>query len=154
MSKAFEYGAKMVTVGSVAAINRDLFSSWIVSYGRSKIILSADSLHGKVLVSGRLKNTHIDLYEHVGYYYDRSIMYLKCADIAQDGGLQSPNFELYKKLQQEFPNLKIFASGGVKSIDDIKKLNDMGIFGVIVGKAYYDGFISLHEIETFIAQNS
>lgn len=154
VSKAFEYGAKMVTVGSVAAINRDLFSSWIVSYGRSKIILSADSLHGKVLVSGRLKNTHIDLYEHVGYYYDRSIMYLKCADIAQDGGLQGPNFDLYKKLQQEFPNLKIFASGGVKSIDDIKKLNDMGIFGVIVGKAYYDGFISLHEIETFIAQNS
>jgi phosphoribosylformimino-5-aminoimidazole carboxamide ribotide isomerase len=153
VSKAFEYGAKMVTVGSVAAVNRDLFSSWIVSYGRSKIILSADSLHGKISVSGRLKNTQIDLYEHINYYYERSIMYLKCADVAQDGGLQSPNFDLYKRLQQQFPNLKIFASGGVKSIDDIKKLNDMGIYGVIVGKAYYDGHISLKDIENLIAQN-
>lgn len=154
ISKAFEYGAKMATVGSIAAVNRELFSSWIVSYGRSKIILSADTLGGKISVSGRLKKTQIDLYDHINYYYERSIMYLKCADIAQDGSLESPNFDLYKKLQQQFPNLKIFASGGVKSIDDIKKLNDMGVYGVIVGKAYYDGYISLKEIETFIAQNS
>jgi len=153
VSKAFEYGAKMVTVGSVAATNRELFSSWIVSYGRSKIILSADVLNGKLAVSGRLKNTQIDLMEHIEYYADRSIMYLKCADISKDGALQSPNFDLYKKIISIFPNVKLFASGGVSSMDDIKRLNDMGVYGVIVGKAYYDGYVSLKEIEQYIAQN-
>jgi phosphoribosylformimino-5-aminoimidazole carboxamide ribotide isomerase len=152
VSHAFEFGAKMVTIGSVAAENRELFSSWIVSYGRSKIILSADSLHGKVAVRGRLKNTQLTLQEHIEYYYERSIIYLKCADIAQDGSLQGPNFDLYKKLQASFPNLRIFASGGVRSIDDIKRLNDMGLYGVIIGKSYYDGHISLKEIEDFIAK--
>jgi phosphoribosylformimino-5-aminoimidazole carboxamide ribotide isomerase len=153
ISKAFEYGAKMATIGSIAAVNRELFSSWIVSYGRSKIILSADTLEGKISVSGRLKNTQIDLYDHVNYYYERGITYLKCADIVQDGSLESPNFDLYKNLQEQFPNLKIFASGGVKTIDDVKKLDDMGIYGVIIGKAYYDGHISLKEIESFISKN-
>jgi len=154
ISKAFEFGASYVTVGSAAAIRPSLFASWIISYGREKITLSADSRKGKIAVKGWQNETDIDLFDHIEYFYSRGLKYVKTTDIDLDGTLQGPAFELYKKIMTRFPDIKILASGGVRDIDDIKKLSDIGVFAVIFGKAYFEGRIKLKELETFVAGTS
>jgi len=152
ISKCFEYGAQFVSIGSVAARDRDSFSSWIMSYGRDRIILCADWLGGKLKVRGEEQVSDIDLFELVEYYYDRSLLYLKCTDIDKSGTLQGVSVDLYRQLVRKFPDLKIMASGGVKSLDDIKALADVGVWGVVFGKAYYSGTIDLKSLEQYIAQ--
>jgi len=147
--KAFEYGAESITAASVAISNKQLFSNWMMSYGREKIALAADSLDGNIRIRGWQKETTTDLFDHIAYFYDRGLKYLKTTDISKDGVMAGPSFELYKKLLGEFPNLCIFASGGVRNMDDIRKLSDLGLYGVIFGKAFYEGSITLKEIETF-----
>ena len=149
IGKAYEYGATTVTVGSVAVKDKELFTSWIFSYGREKIILGADASNEKIAVSGWQKGTEIDLLEHIEYYIDRSIKYIKCSDILRDGVLQGPNFDLYAKIINKFPEIKLFASGGISCIDDIKKLEDLGVHGVIFGRSYYEGKIKLDELAKF-----
>lgn len=149
--KAFEYGAESITAASVAVSNKELFSNWLMSYGRKKVALAADSLDGMIRIRGWQKATSMDLFEHVAYFYERGLKYLKTTDISKDGALSGPSFELYKNLVREFPNLSIFASGGVRNIDDIKQLNDLGLYGVIFGKAFYEGNISLDDIDSFQA---
>lgn len=151
VQKVLEYNASSFTVGSLAATKQKLFTSWIMSYGRDRVVLSADAHHGKIQVRGWQKSTDIDLMDHLDYYYQRSIQFVKCSDVSLDGMLQGPNFELYKEINERFPEIKLLASGGVSSIDDIKKLNDLGIYGVIFGRAYYENKISLTEIEKFIS---
>lgn len=149
--KAFEYGAESITAASVAISNRQLFSNWIMSYGREKVAMAADSLDGIIRIRGWQKGTSTDLFEHIAYFYDRGLKYLKTTDISKDGAMDGPSFDLYKKLIKEFPDLCIFASGGVRSMDDIKKLQDLGLYGVIFGKAFYEGNISLDDIDSFQA---
>lgn len=149
--KAFEYGAESITAASVAISNRQLFSNWIMSYGREKVAMAADSLDGIIRIRGWQKGTTTDLFEHIAYFYDRGLKYLKTTDISKDGAMDGPSFDLYKKLIKEFPDLCIFASGGVRSMDDIKKLHDLGLYGVIFGKAFYEGNISLDDIDSFQA---
>jgi phosphoribosylformimino-5-aminoimidazole carboxamide ribotide isomerase len=149
IGKAYEYGANTVTVGSVAVKDKELFTSWIFSYGREKIILGADASNEKIAVSGWQKGTGIDLLEHIEYYIDRSIKYIKCSDILRDGVLQGPNFDLYSKIIKKFPDIKLYASGGISCIDDIKKLEDLGVHGVIFGRSYYEGKIKLDELAKF-----
>ena len=147
--KAFEYGAESITAASVATSNRQLFSNWIMSYGREKIALAADSLNGLIKIRGWQKETNINLLDHIAYFYDRGLKYLKTTDISKDGALSGPSFALYKSLLRAFPNLSIFASGGVRNMDDIKQLRDIGLYGVIFGKAFYEGNISLNDIDRF-----
>ncbi|MEQ9466033.1 MAG: 1-(5-phosphoribosyl)-5-[(5-phosphoribosylamino)methylideneamino] imidazole-4-carboxamide isomerase [Ekhidna sp.] len=147
--KAFEYGAESITAASVAVAQKEQFANWLMSYGREKIALAADSLDRKIRVRGWQKGTSKDLFEHIAYFYDRGLKYLKTTDISKDGALEGPSFELYEELLREFPNLSIFASGGVRGIDDIKKLRDIGLYGVIFGKAFYEGRISLKDIDDF-----
>lgn len=149
--KAFEYGAESITAASVAISNKQLFSNWLMSYGRQKVALAADSLDGVIRIRGWQKGTSTDLFEHIAYFYDRGLKYLKTTDISKDGALEGPSFDLYKGLIKEFPDLCIFASGGVRNMDDIKKLNDIGLYGVIFGKAFYEGNISLDDIDAFQA---
>lgn len=149
ISKAYEYGASYITAASIAVSRRELFSSWIISYGREKITLGADSLDRKIAIRGWQKDTNIDVLDHIGYFYDRGLKYVKTTDIAKDGDLQGPSFDLYKELLNKYPSLCVLASGGVSSVDDIEKLNDMGVWGVIFNKAYYEQKISLKDIERF-----
>ncbi|MEQ8239972.1 MAG: 1-(5-phosphoribosyl)-5-[(5-phosphoribosylamino)methylideneamino] imidazole-4-carboxamide isomerase [Cyclobacteriaceae bacterium] len=149
VGKAFEYGAESITSASVAVNNKELFASWIMSYGREKIALGADSLDGFIKVGGWQKNTELKLEDHIGYFYDRGLKYLKTTDISKEGTLEGPAFDLYEKLLKRFPDLCIFASGGVRHMDDIKKMADMGLYGVIFGKAFYESRISLKEIESY-----
>jgi phosphoribosylformimino-5-aminoimidazole carboxamide ribotide isomerase len=151
--KAFEYGAESITAASVAILNKEQFSNWVMSYGREKIALAADSLHGKIQIAGWQKETEIDLFEHIEYFYNRGLKYLKTTDITKDGALEGPSFDLYKGLVKSFPDLCIFASGGVRDIDDIKKLEELGVYGVIFGKAFYENRITLKDIDTYLAQS-
>lgn len=148
--KAFEHRAESITAASIAVQNKEIFANWIMSYGREKIALAADSLDGLIRIKGWQKGTAIDVFEHVSYFYDRGLKYLKTTDISRDGVLEGPSFELYKGLLKEFPNLCIFASGGVRNMDDVKRLADQGLYGVIFGKAFYEGKITLKEIENFV----
>ncbi len=149
LNKAFESGADSVTTATIAVYNQDLFSSWLMSYGREKIALGADIYNGFIRVGGWQKDTKIDLFDHISYFYDRGLKYVKTTDISRDGALEGPSFDLYKEIIKRFPDICMFASGGVRSIEDLEKLKDTGVYGVVFGKAYYEGKISLKEIEKF-----
>jgi phosphoribosylformimino-5-aminoimidazole carboxamide ribotide isomerase len=152
INKVLEYGATYFTASSVAVNDQDLFASWIISYGREKLSLLADTLDKKVVYQAWKKQTDFDLFEHIAYFYDRGLKYVKVTDIKRDGLLEGPNFELYQELVDRFPNAYIAASGGVRSIEDIRKLMDMGLYAVIIGRALYEDKIKLSEIRAFIEQ--
>jgi phosphoribosylformimino-5-aminoimidazole carboxamide ribotide isomerase len=152
MMKVFEFGAKSVTIGSLAIKNKSLFSSWIISYGRKKITLSADALDGKIQIRGWQTKTETDLFEHIDYYYNKSILKVKCSDVAKDGLLSGPSFSIYKEIIDRFDGIKLLASGGISSMDDIKKLEEIGVFGAIIGKAYYENKITLKEISDYLSK--
>lgn len=143
---AFNSGAKQVTGGSVAVKNPDLFEGWLQSYGGEKIILGADARDEKIAISGWEEATTTSVYDFVGNYIEKGAKYTISTDVAKDGLLEGPSFQLYKNLQDQFPSLQIIASGGVSVMDDILKLDEMNIFGVIVGKAIYEGRITLKQI--------
>ena len=150
ISKAYEHGATSVTASSVAINKRELFSSWLMSYGREKITLGADAKDGKITIRGWQTATNTDVEEHIDYFYMRGIKYVKCSDVNKDGIEEGPNFDLYKHLVKTFPNVHLLASGGVRSVDDIKKLEDIGVKGVIFGRAYYEGNLTLKDIESLL----
>lgn len=149
--KAFEYGAESITAATIAVYNKELFASWIQSYGREKIALGADCLDGFIRVGGWQKGTKLELFEHIEYFYERGLKYLKTTEISKDGVMEGPAFDLYKDITNEFPELCVFASGGVRSMDDINRLYDAGVYGVIFGRAFYEGKITLQEIDQFVA---
>lgn len=147
ISKAYEYGATSITAASIAIDKKELFSSWMMSYGREKITLGADAKNGKISIRGWQKNTKTDLEDHIDYFYMRGIKYVKSSDVDKDGIQEGPNFDMYEKLVERFPDVHFLASGGVRSVDDIKRLEDIGVKGVIFGRAYYEGNLSLKDIE-------
>lgn len=149
ISKAYEYGASYITAATIAAYNPNLFASWILSYGREKITLGADSLDGNIAIKGWIKKTQIDLYDHISYFYNRGLKYVKTTAIDRDGLMEGPSFDLYKSIIDRFEGIQVLASGGIRSIDDIDKLNEMGVFAVIIGKALYEGKLSLKELEKY-----
>jgi phosphoribosylformimino-5-aminoimidazole carboxamide ribotide isomerase len=151
--KLIEFGADSITSATMAVYKPELFTSWLMSYGRNKIALGADSLNGQIRVGGWLKDTSIDLFEHIDFFYQNGLKYLKTTDISRDGVLEGPSFDLFEQLVARFPNLHIFASGGVRNVDDIKRLADIGVYGVIFGKAYYEGKITLKDIETLVVKS-
>lgn len=147
---AFNAGAKQVTGGSIAVKNKVLFSSWIEKFGSEKIILGADCKAEKIAVSGWTETTNISVYDLIEEYLVKGVKYCICTDVAKDGLLQGPSFDLYASIMKRFPSLNLIASGGVTSIDDIHKLNDMGIYGAIIGKAFYEGRIKLVDLKPFL----
>ena len=149
INKVLEHGANYITASSVAVNNNELFASWIMSYGREKLSLMANVAEGKLIYKGYTKKADIDISEHIEYFHMRGLKYLKATDMNRDGVLEGPNFELYQSLIEKFPNMSIAASGGVRSIDDIKKLKDMGLYGLIVGRALYEGKIKVEELKEF-----
>lgn len=150
ISKAYEYGASYITAASISVINRELFASWIISYGREKITLGADAYKERISFRGWQKQSEINVYDHIDYFYSRGLKYVKTTDISRDGIMQGPAFDLYETIIKKFPDIQVLASGGVRNTDDIQRLNDIGVFGVIFGKAFYEGEIKLKELEKFL----
>ncbi|MCS6974117.1 MAG: 1-(5-phosphoribosyl)-5-[(5-phosphoribosylamino)methylideneamino] imidazole-4-carboxamide isomerase [Cyclobacteriaceae bacterium] len=155
ISKAYEAGADYITASSIAIANPELFASWLITYGREKITLGADVTDvktKKLLFRGWQKRSELTLFEHLDFFYTRGLKYVKSTDVSRDGVLEGPAFDFYQELRERFPELHILASGGVRGIDDIKRLNDMGLFAVIFGKAYYEGILKLKDLEQFIVK--
>jgi phosphoribosylformimino-5-aminoimidazole carboxamide ribotide isomerase len=155
ISKAYESGADYITASSIAIADPELFASWIITYGREKMTLGADVLdiHTKnIAFRGWQNKSELTLFEHLEFFYDRGLKYVKSTDISRDGVLEGPAFSFYEELRQHFPELSILASGGVRGVDDIKRLQDMGIFAVIFGKAYYEGILKLKDLEQFFVK--
>ena len=150
---AFDCGAEMITGGSIAVKNPEIFLHWIEQYGGEKIILGADVRNGKIATSGWLNDSDIDIVEFVKDYVSKGITQIISTDIGVDGTLSGPSIGLYNKISREIPDVYIIASGGVGSIDDIEKLQQNGIPAVIVGKAIYEGKISFKELEQINLNN-
>ncbi len=147
---AFECGARMVTGGSIAVKNPDMFSSWISKFGAEKIILGADVKNEKIAVGGWLETTELELLPFIKNYIQQGITKIICTDISKDGMLQGPALELYKKMLAAQPDMYLIASGGVSSIRDIELLHEAAVPAVITGKAIYEGRITLKELSRFI----
>ena len=143
---AFANGAEMVTVGSIAVTNPDLFISWLQIYGADRLILGADVRNGKISINGWKEDSTEDLLPFLKKYIDAGVKNVLCTEISKDGTLQGPAIDLYKRVIQEYPDLHLIASGGVSSIDDIRALDAAGIPAVVFGKAIYEGKIDLHEL--------
>ena len=151
---AFECGASMVTGGSIAVKNSDVFSSWINQFGGEKIILGADVKDEKIAVGGWIETTDLDLMPFIKNYMQQGISKVICTDISKDGMLQGPAIELYKKMLAEKPDMYLIASGGVSSMRDIELLLEASVPAVITGKAIYEGRITLKELSQFIVHNA
>ena len=146
LQKVFNAGAKQITGGSIAVKDPKVFLTWLKEYGSDKIILGADVLDRKVMVTGWTEDSNLDVMPFISKYVSEGLEYVICTDVAVDGTLTAPSFKLYKEILMEFPELKLIASGGVSSTDDLKRLADEGLYGAIVGKAIYEGKINLKEI--------
>ncbi|NCT17960.1 MAG: 1-(5-phosphoribosyl)-5-[(5-phosphoribosylamino)methylideneamino]imidazole-4-carboxamide isomerase [Flavobacteriaceae bacterium CG_4_8_14_3_um_filter_34_10] len=154
---AFECGASQITGGSIAIHQPAIFKHWIITYGPKKVILGADIHSGKdgkkIAISGWIEKTMVDLIPFIIEYQTFNIAYVICTDISKDGMLKGPATCLYKNILKETEKLKLIASGGISSIDDLLALKEAGCEGAIIGKAIYENKISLKELEKFISNN-
>lgn len=148
---AFESGANQITGGSIAVKDREIFSSWLEKFGADKIILGADALDEKVAVSGWLEESKEELVPFIHEYQKQGVSYVICTDISKDGMLEGPSFDLYTKiLKSSEKGLKLIASGGISTYDELPKLAEIGCEGTIIGKAIYENRISMKQLEEFI----
>jgi phosphoribosylformimino-5-aminoimidazole carboxamide ribotide isomerase len=155
ISKAYEFGADYITAASIAVTDPELFASWIISYGREKMTLGADVVNRtskEILFRGWQRKANLTLFDHLEYFYERGLKYVKSTDVSRDGVLEGPAFDYYAEIKEKFPEMCVLASGGIRGIDDIKRLNEMGLFAVIFGKAYYEGVLKLNELEQFLVK--
>lgn len=148
IEKAFNAGASMVTLGSVAVTNPDLCAQWIKKYGAEKIILGADVRNGKISINGWKEDSDEDLIPFLKKYVEMGVKNVLCTEISKDGTLAGPAIDLYVRIMQEYPGLHLIASGGVSCNEDIIELNAKNIPAVVFGKAYYEGKIDVEKIQT------
>lgn len=147
---AFNSGADQITGGSIAVKDRQTFTSWITKYGRDKIILGADVKDRKVFISGWLEESILELTDFISDYRKKGIDYVICTDISKDGMLQGSSKELYKELIERFPKIRLIASGGVTTINEVQELSELGLDGAIIGKAIYEGHIKMEDLKKFL----
>jgi phosphoribosylformimino-5-aminoimidazole carboxamide ribotide isomerase len=170
---AFDSGAHQITGGSIAVKNIDMFLGWLKAYGPEKIILGADAMNEKVAVSGWQEESQEELVPFIKSYQKKGIQYVICTDISKDGMLQGPSFELYKKIILETDvslnhsnarttgtvedrpssKIKLIASGGISTFNELPKLSQLGCEGAIIGKAIYENRISLNQLENWVLNN-
>ena len=147
---AFESGAQQITGGSIAVKDKETFTRWIETYGADKIILGADALDEKIAVSGWQEESKEELLPFIQSYQEKGIQYVICTDISKDGMLEGPSFDLYDKILNSVSDMKLIASGGISTFDELPRLAEMGCEGTIIGKAIYENRISLKQLETYI----
>lgn len=147
---AFASGATLVTIGSVAVKQPELFGEWLEKYGPQKVILGADVKNGLISINGWKEEGDDKLMPFLHKYTEKGVENVLCTDISKDGMLQGPATELYKEIMKEFPEMHLIASGGVSGIEDIDELNMAGIPAVVFGKAIYEGKIKMEELTKYV----
>ena len=153
LASVWNAGADWAIIGSIAAKEPELMLGWLLAYG-SRIILGADVRDGKVAVSGWLEDSGIDLDDLIKEFLPAGLEQSIVTDISRDGMLQGPSFDLYRGLQEKFPELKTIVSGGVSSLDDVRRADELGLPGIIVGKAIYENRITLNELALCLQNGS
>ncbi len=147
---AFECGAKLITLGSVAVKDEPLAKRWLSQYGSDTVILAADVKDEEVVIDGWETKSKVYLFDLLGRYLDVGMKQVMCTDVSKDGMLQGPGFELYRRIRDEFPEVALIASGGVTTLKDIEELRSIGVSGIIVGKALFEGRILLRDLILFM----
>jgi phosphoribosylformimino-5-aminoimidazole carboxamide ribotide isomerase len=146
LSIVFNSGATLATIGSIAVKDEILFTNWLSQFGADKFLLGADVKKEKITVSGWQETTDIWIYDFIEKYSKKNVSQIFCTDVSKDGLLEGPSIELYKNIVIKFPNLHFIASGGVSSIEDVFRLEEIGCRGVIIGKAIYEGKINMQDL--------
>jgi len=142
-------GAAIVTIGSLAVKHPELLEEWLLEFGPEKFLVGADVLDEKIKISGWLEDGGIDIYTFIGKMLALGVQNIFCTDISKDGVLQGPSIDLYKKIMEEHPEVNLIASGGVSNINDVAQLKEIGCSGAIIGKAIYEGKITLEQLTTY-----
>lgn len=146
---AFESGARQVTGGTVAVKQPERFLSWLAKYGPERIILGADFKDGLIAVSGWQESSDLKLFGFLKDYVSKGIQYTISTDVSKDGLLKGSAVDTYQDIREKLPDLKLIASGGVTSLEELEKLREIGCFGAIIGKAIYEGKISVKDLTEF-----
>lgn len=147
---AFDNGANQLNIGSTAVKDKELFLGWLGKYGSDKIILSADVKNEEIAVSGWQENSGINIFNFLADYIAKGINHVVCTDVSKDGTLQGTANELYSKILDQFPQIKLVASGGISKIEDVEALTKMPVYGVIIGKAIYENKIQLKDLRKYV----
>ncbi len=150
MRDIFNAGAAIASIGSIAVQQPSLFKQWILAYGADKIMLGADVKNENVMISGWLEKTSLNIYEFIEEKIKEGITQIFCTDISKDGKLEGPAIDLYKEILKKNPSLYLIASGGVSNINDLEKLQEAGCKAAIVGKAIYEGKISVSDLKKYV----
>jgi phosphoribosylformimino-5-aminoimidazole carboxamide ribotide isomerase len=150
LQQVFDAGASIAAIGSIAVKQPDLFAEWITKYGAEKILLGADVKNDKVVIGGWLQATELNIFDFVQSNLQMGVQQIFCTDVLMDGLLQGASNDLYSRLLAKFPNLHLIASGGVSKIEDVDALQTIGCKGVIIGKAIYEGKITMNQMQKFL----
>ena len=143
---AFDAGAAMVTVGSIAVTEPERVLGWLQEFGPERLVLGADVRDGRISINGWKEESQQELLPFLTPYLAAGMKHVLCTEISKDGMLQGPATSLYRNIMSAFPACQLIASGGVSCIDDIRQLNDAGIPAVVFGKAIYEGRIDLPQL--------
>ena len=150
LTLSFNAGASMLTIGSLAVKNPDLVKGWLKDYGAERFIIGADVKDEKISINGWKEEGEDTLYPFLERYTSEGVVNVLCTDLSRDGMLQGPSLTLYENILKRFPELHLIASGGVGGVDDIRKLNEMGVPAVVFGKAFYEGLIRIEQLKEFL----
>lgn len=146
VSQLFEIGVAKIILGSISVKNKNEFEAIVKNFPPQNFIIAVDALDEKLAVSGWTEATAISIYEHIEYCLQFGLTQFLCTDISKDGMLTGTNVELYQKILSRFPNINLIASGGIKDLDDVKKVREINPYGVVIGKAIYESKIDLKEL--------
>ncbi len=150
LESVFNAGADIATIGSLAIQQKELFFSWVKTYGAEKFLVGADVKEESIAINGWMETTNVNVIDFIQEQMSEGIKTVFCTDISKDGLLQGPAIDLYKKIKRHFPSLHLIASGGVSTIQDLEELKEIGCSAAIVGKAIYEGKIPMNALKSFI----
>lgn len=148
VGKIFDAGASMVTLGSLAVKHPELLEEWLIEFGADKFLIGADVLDENIKISGWLEDGGINIFDFIAKMMGLGVNHIFCTDISKDGAMQGPSIELYKKIIATYPELNLTASGGVANFEEVLLLKEIGCVGAIIGKAIYEGKITLEALKT------
>ncbi len=149
LKKVLNSGANQACIGSLAAKNPEIFIEWLQKYGENQIVLSADVKHEKIVIQGWLEKTEWSIYDFLKKFTPHQLKYVICTDVAKDGTLTGPSYELYHQIHNQLPKINLVASGGIHHEKDLVALKNLGCEGVIIGKAIYEGKISIKNLKNY-----